>query len=550
MLKSFFSRKRPAPPMARPETAFSHELGMHRLQFEPGNGTLVVSFDNAARPGHEAYDGRPTWGDAFYRDEGYSLLGVIARQAVWYRDADLIRALNKMRDDGFFASFDRVVMTGGSMGGFAAAAFAGLVPGAVVISFSPQSTLKKGTVPWEWRFAEGRAQNWRLPYGEAADGIGHARHCYVLYDSLDRLDARHAARFGQGATITHLKLPGGGHGVSRLLSQMGILKQITREMIDTTLTPDRFQTLARRRKGSAQYHIVMASHAMARKRPELAGRICTAALPRFPQSPDLERIRNEAAKTMNTPDKTGQSRPPAPPMPTDPAMTPTPSHRLTARFPQLKRNIFIITYGRTGSTLLQSLVQTLPGCTMRGENHNVIEPIWSAAMRARLTRGSWGKEQQPENHPWYGADLMRPSIFGAGMIDALIDHVLQPPRDAKYFGFKEIRYNALGDRFPNLLEFMRYHFKDPLFIFNTRNVSDVAQSAWWKNWKEEDVKALVHDMDKRFADYHAAHPDHSIMMSYESFSRDPLAMKPLFDKLDEPFDQAQIEAVLGVRLKH
>lgn len=530
---------------------FTRELGQHRLQYEPRGSTLVVSFDKAARPEQEPYEGRETWGAEFYRAEGHSILGVIAREASWYRDPLLIAALEDLKNQGFFAAFDRVVMTGGSMGGFAAAAFAPLAPGAIVIAFSPQSTLNKDLAPWEWRYPKGRARDWTLPYGDAVDGLDAVRACYVLYDGLDRPDCRHAARFGTASRVVLLQIPGGGHGVSRLLSEMKVLKPLTRGMVDLSMSPAKFRSMARIRKTSLHYHRVMANHAMVRQRFALAQRICDTALRQFPQS-DLSAIRMRASEAQARHDQAPHAAPASPVQrkTLELTMTTDQIHRLNARFPQLKRNIFIVTYGRTGSTLLQGLIQTLPGCTMLGENHNAIESIWHAATRARMARTTWGGEARTEDHPWHGADRIRPALFAAGMIDSMIDHVLCPPKDARYFGFKEIRYNSLGDKFPELLDFIRFHFKDAFFVFNTRNVDDVAKSAWWKDWKTADVHTLVHTMDRRFADYHASYPKDSIILSYEQFSTDPMALKPLFDRLNEPFDQARITAVLGKRLTH
>lgn len=225
-------------------------------------------------------------------------------------------------------------------------------------------------------------------------------------------------------------------------------------------------------------------------------------------------------------------------------------HRLDQHYPQLKRNLFIVTYGRTGSTLLQRLVQTVPGCTLRGENFNALEGLWQSVLRVRKTRATWGKEPQPDLSPWYGADQVRPQIYAAALVDAMIAHVLRPPRDARYFGFKEIRYMTLDDRFPEMLAFMRAQFKDAFFIFNTRNAEDVMKSAWWKNKEPEQIRRMVADMDARFAAYHAAHPDHSELLSYESFSKDPEALRPLFDKLGEPFDADRMTVILSEKLKH
>lgn len=227
-----------------------------------------------------------------------------------------------------------------------------------------------------------------------------------------------------------------------------------------------------------------------------------------------------------------------------------PAHRLNKPYPQLKRNLFIVTYGRSGSTLLQRLIQTIPGCTLRGENFNAIEGIWQSFNRVRKTRATWGKTPQPDLSPWYGADEVRPLLYANAMIDAMIAHVLRPPQDARYFGFKEIRYITLDDRFPEMLHFMRAHFKDAFFIFNTRDAEDVKKSAWWKNKEPDHIRQMVAKMDQRFADYHAANPDHSELLSYEAFSKDPNALRPLFEKLGEPFDETQMRQILSERLKH
>lgn len=231
-------------------------------------------------------------------------------------------------------------------------------------------------------------------------------------------------------------------------------------------------------------------------------------------------------------------------------MQATDDHHLNTRFPNLKRNVFIVTYGRSGSTLLQNLLMTIPGCIIRGENHNAMESIWNAAIRCRMTKQTWGKTEQPASHPWYGSDLIKPIMFARGMIDSFTNHVLCPPRDCRYFGFKEIRYNAFGDRLHEVLDFMRFHFKDAFFVFNTRDVDAVAKSAWWKDWNESDVVNLVKGSDRRFSEYHAANPDFTALIRYEQFSNDPQALRPLFDKLSEPLDEAAIRAVLNNKLTH
>ena len=220
------------------------------------------------------------------------------------------------------------------------------------------------------------------------------------------------------------------------------------------------------------------------------------------------------------------------------------------KFPNLKGTIFIVTYGRSGSTLLQSLLQSIPGAHITGENHNLMETLFMASERARKTRQTWGKDLLPKDHPWYGADEITPVRFERRLVQNFVDEILHPPQDARWFGFKEIRYSALGDRFEAFLNFYQRNFPNPFFVFNSRNAEEVAKSAWWVDWPTEEVLEMVRSMDRRFAEFATANPSVSHHVFYEETVRDPATLKPLFDKLGEPFDPTAAQAKLATRLTH
>ena len=226
------------------------------------------------------------------------------------------------------------------------------------------------------------------------------------------------------------------------------------------------------------------------------------------------------------------------------------NHRLDEFFPNLKRNIFIITYGRSGSTLLQNVLNTIPRCVIKGENHNMMELIWKAVLRSRQAKHVWGKQRLCSNHPWYGSDEIKPMIFANGMIDSFIKNVLCPPQDCQYFGFKEIRYNVYGENLSDFLDFMRSHYKDAFFIFNTRNAEAVSNSAWWKNWNHDDVVTLVEQMNKRFNDYNLRHPEFTAILSYEEFCSDLSVFRQLFEQIQVPYNENAIKEVMSERLQH
>lgn len=244
------------------------ELPSNRLLYTKGDDVLIVSFDNAGAPHREPPD-RPAWGHKFYTSEGHSLLGVIAKASDWYRDPVLHDALVDLRDRGFFDQFSRVVLTGSSMGGYGATAFAGLAPGCHVLSFNPQSTLRSDLVPWETNHPNGRKQDWTGRFADAAEETPKAARCYLFYDPFHFEDRLHAERY-QGDGIRRMKVPFMGHGLPQVFKDMGFLKDLTRRGIAGTLDDGWFYSAIRDRRTQAKYFKGLAA-ALARHHHEKAG---------------------------------------------------------------------------------------------------------------------------------------------------------------------------------------------------------------------------------------------------------------------------------------
>ncbi len=122
---------------------------------------------------------------------------------------------------------------------------------------------------------------------------------------------------------------------------------------------------------------------------------------------------------------------------------------------QALRYVFVVTYGRSGSTLLQSLLNSCKGVQIRGENGNVLYHLYRAAMAARSTR-QIGKTPQTvvPDGPWYGAGEVRPVLFESELIGNFVRTVLAPDDGIQVTGFKEIRYNR---NFVPHDQFVGYH---------------------------------------------------------------------------------------------
>jgi len=241
----------------------------HSFLFMPrSEDTLVVTFDNLDITMNKRDDRRP-WGYSFIKEQGWSMLGVLAGGWTWYRDPWVSEQFDELRDSGFFDRFKRVVFYGASMGGYAACAFSAAAPGADVVAISPQTTLDKSIVPWETRYKVAWDRDFTGPYGDAAQVSGAANKVYILYDPYEPLDSGHVARF-ENDNVERLRAPLLGHRLGSSLNQMGILSPIILGALSGTLTTQDYYQMLRTRKTFPRYQRELFSRAIDKGHTQLA----------------------------------------------------------------------------------------------------------------------------------------------------------------------------------------------------------------------------------------------------------------------------------------
>ncbi|MEN8952445.1 hypothetical protein [Planktotalea arctica] len=241
----------------------------HSFLYMPrSTDTLVVTFDNLDIAMTKREDRRP-WGYSFIKDQGWSMLGVLAGGWTWYREQWVSDQFDQLQKEGFFKQFRRVVFYGASMGGYAACAFSPAAPGCDVVAISPQSTVDKSVVPWESRYKVVWDRDFNGKYGDAAKVSKAANRVSILYDPYEPLDAQHAARF-TGKNVQHLRAPLLGHRLGSSLNQMGILSPIILGALDGSLSSEDYYKLLRTRKTSPRYQRELFNKAVDKGHTELA----------------------------------------------------------------------------------------------------------------------------------------------------------------------------------------------------------------------------------------------------------------------------------------
>lgn len=258
---------------------FFEELGdQHSALYVNKGDTLIVTFENLDHV-YDFTDDRMPWGYGFVTGRGWSMLGMMAHDWTWYRDDAVFDFFDRLRDEGFFDQFKKVVFYGASMGAYAAAAFSSAAPGATVILISPQATLDREIAPWEYRYVKAWRRDFTGRYGYAPDLLNSAKDAYLFYDPRMPQDAMHATLF-QGENIRRFRCKFFGHRMASLWVQMGVLKPVIDGCLNGTLTTTAFYTLMRKRHQTGRFMREFLDTLEAKGNPRRIAYYCEAVLKR------------------------------------------------------------------------------------------------------------------------------------------------------------------------------------------------------------------------------------------------------------------------------
>ena len=220
--------------------------------------------------------------------------------------------------------------------------------------------------------------------------------------------------------------------------------------------------------------------------------------------------------------------------------------------------IVILTYGRTGSTVLQGALNTVDGVSIRGENYGVcnhIAKLHAAAERTNAEQS--GGITTDTISPWYGAHLIDPDGLLRTLRDGLVNDVLKSPAGTTITGFKEIRHTT--DYFATFEELVDYTvFLERLlpgvkFVVNTRGAEDTSKSGWWK----DDPGAV--ELLNRTREWMLRLPDaikdrlgagRVVVMEYEIWNKNPQELARMLRELGLPADLGRLTEVSHRRLDH
>jgi Sulfotransferase family len=188
------------------------------------------------------------------------------------------------------------------------------------------------------------------------------------------------------------------------------------------------------------------------------------------------------------------------------------------------RYVFVVTYGRSGSTLTQGMLNTLPRTLVRGENNLFLLPMFRAYAGLEAFQGKFGGPGAAKSSSaFYGLREVDLDAFAASVRELVQRQLLGDvaASDVDRLGFKEVLWHRIKPKeWAGFFAFMDLAFADPLYVLNRRDVAMTSTSGFWKK-KQPGVAEQQITRVRRLQDFlRQSRPERTFDTRFEDMTSD------------------------------
>lgn len=216
--------------------------------------------------------------------------------------------------------------------------------------------------------------------------------------------------------------------------------------------------------------------------------------------------------------------------------------------------VLICATGRSGSTSLQRIINTIPNSNICGENNGAINSLLEFYMKLHMS----SKNNIPGNYnPASYKDIIdkgiKPAWYNSYKINEMekqirntITTMLKKNENTKIWGFKEIRYDN-GNI--NLIKLFKILFPNTKVIIQIReDLVAQSMSGWHKNNKSS--KRYLSKLNSELVEFYNKNKEWCFLTSFERMF-DKNNLKNIFNFIDciEYYDEDKVTDVLKNNLK-
>lgn len=215
----------------------------------------------------------------------------------------------------------------------------------------------------------------------------------------------------------------------------------------------------------------------------------------------------------------------------------------------------IVTFGRSGSTALQAVLNAHPQTVIRGENYLAMRGL-QAYVQALAAAASRHHSGRPD-HPWFGTARLDARAAREGARRMFIDDVLRPRPDTVWSGYKEVRYETGyfpdPDSLLDHLLFVASFLPGVRFLINIRSAEPAVASGWWPDNPRaaEVVRDTIGNLRSVGEDLRSILGQGRVVsVDYEQWSVEPSTLCSALTSIGFPVNAAVVRQTLATHLDH
>ncbi len=216
--------------------------------------------------------------------------------------------------------------------------------------------------------------------------------------------------------------------------------------------------------------------------------------------------------------------------------------------------VFVVSYGRAGSTLMQGLVNAMPRTLVRGENGLYVQHLfraWQAV--ATVRQNHTGSRTRQVTSAFYGINALTRSRFVRSAQRLVVSGILGPEdeKDFDRLGFKEVAWHQIApDETEPFFAWLEDVFPDARYILNTREVEQVVGSGFWQRQDADEAMAAIQRVIEIQEHLRISRPDRVHDTRYEIITGDDRpasdgALRNLAEFVVGSCDDALLETLRG-----
>ena len=216
--------------------------------------------------------------------------------------------------------------------------------------------------------------------------------------------------------------------------------------------------------------------------------------------------------------------------------------------------VLICATGRSGSTTMQRIINTIPNSNICGENFAAINSILEFYRRLKkCTINNVPGHQTPFTYEYLIKKNVKPSWYNSynyeqmvNMIKMMIINMFKNSETTKLWGFKEIRYDSGNINY--IKDFKELFPQTKVIVQIRENMLAQSKSGWFKN--DRNAMNFLSKTNKELVDFAETNKEWCYLVSFERMF-DKSIIKNLFSFIDyeECYDESKITEVFNNNLK-